>query len=349
MQWYYLLQGQRQGPVDDAGLELLVRQGIVQDDTLVWRDGLMEWQAYGAVKPKPAPPPRPEPPLPRPEPSLSLPEPVQSRPEPFQSRPEPFQPRPEPAQSRPEPRPEAPLPHAAAGGFGSAGYGAPPGAQPAAGHLNAPPLANAPSPGAPAIGGKGSRGMFFFYPVLEALNDGRIIRKSVIVVLKVLAVLIALGGVLAALTVLTTSLRGTGGMALGGILFAILLLGTAACVGQIYWYRAGSVAALEHSKNTVIPIFAILSRAGGEAAATGLAGVGLGACLFLWLSPEGAGGVLQGVPFMAQIPTEGGFLTGILVLVYLALLGFLALIFGYLWAECIMLLVDIERNTHKGV
>lgn len=189
----------------------------------------------------------------------------------------------------------------------------------------------------------------FFYPVLEALNDGRIIRKSVTVVLKVLAVLIALGGVLAALTVLTTALRGTGGMALGGILFALLLLGTAACVGQIYWYRAGSVAALEHSKNTVIPIFAILSRAGGEAAATGLGGVGIGACLFLWLSPEGAGGVLQSVPFLAQVPSEGGFLTGILVLVYLALLGFAALIVGYLWAECIMLLVDIERNTRQSV
>jgi hypothetical protein len=200
-----------------------------------------------------------------------------------------------------------------------------------------------------ATAGKVSRGAFFFYPVLEALSDGRIIRKSVVLVLKILAGLTALGGVLAALTVLTTALRGSGGMALGGILFAILLLGTAACVGQIYWYRAGSVAALEHSRNTVIPIFAILSRAGGEAAATGLAGVGLGACLFLWLSPEGAGGVLQGVPLLAQMPSEGGFLTGILVLVYLALLGFGALIVGYLWAECIMLLVDIERNTRKSV
>ncbi len=377
MQWYYLVQGQRQGPVDDGALELLVRQGIVQDDTLVWRDGLVDWQAYGAVKPRPAPAPRPEPvqsrpeppqlrtepfqskpepvqskpepaqskPEPalsptesfqvRPEPPLSRPEPVQLRPEPVQLRPEPVQLRPEPVQLRPEPVQSKPEPVQS--------KPEPPLSRPEA------PLPHVPPPGAPAMAGKGSRGVFFFYPVLEALSDGRIIRKSVIVVLKVLAVLIALGGILAALTVLTTALRGTGGMALGGILFAILLLGTAACVGQIYWYRAGSVAALEHSKNTVIPIFAILSRAGGEAAATGLGGVGLGACLFLWLSPEGAGGALQAVPFMAQIPAEGGFLTGILVLVYLALLGFSALIFGYLWAECIMLLVDIERNTRKSV
>ena len=84
-------------------------------------------------------------------------------------------------------------------------------------------------------------------------------------------------------------------MALGGILFAIIILGTTACVAQIYWYRAGSVAALEHSSGyTVIPIFSILSRAGGEAAATGLGGIGVGACIFLWLSPEGSAGRVAG-------------------------------------------------------
>jgi hypothetical protein len=72
MQWYYTVQGQRQGPVDDGGLEDLVRQGAVRDDTYVWHEGLAEWQLYGAVKPKPmpaaapAPPPRPiEPPASR--------------------------------------------------------------------------------------------------------------------------------------------------------------------------------------------------------------------------------------------------------------------------------------------
>jgi hypothetical protein len=295
MQWYYLVQGQRQGPVDDAGLETLVRQGVVLDDTLVWREGLTEWHPYGTVKPPPAPAPP------------SRPEPVQTRPEPIQTRPEP-----------------ASLPHPSSTS-GPAGYAAPPPARKGSAH-----------------------GKFFFFPVLDALNDGQVIRKSVVVCLKVAAVLVALGGLLTALTILTSAFHGSGGAALGGILFAILMVGTAACVGQIYWYRAASVAALEHSRNTVIPIFAILSRAGGEAVATGFAGIGVGACLFLWLSPEGAPSVLQGVPFLAQVPAEGGFLAGLLVLVYLAALGFAALILGYLWAECLMLLVDIERNTRTS-
>jgi hypothetical protein len=212
-----------------------------------------------------------------------------------------------------------------------------------------PPASFSP-PAGPAPGRTGSRGAFFFYPVLDAFADGRVIRKCVIVGLKVAAVLIALAGLLGAVSVLTGALRGTGGMALGGILFALIILGTTACVAQIYWYRAGTVAALEHSSGyTVIPIFSILSRAGGEAAATGLGGIGVGACIFLWLSPEGSLSTLQDVPYLASLASAGGFLGGIAVLVYMAALGFSALIFGYLWAECIMLLLDIERNTRKNV
>ena len=306
MQWYYLLNGERQGPVDDAGLDALVRQGTVKDDTLVWRDGLSEWHPYGAVKPKPpapAPaPPRPEPP--RPEPAPVRAEPVTPRQE--MPRPEPAPPRPEPS----EPRPQA----------------------------YAPPMP------APAAAG-GSHRAFFFYPVLEALNDGRVIRKIVIICLKVGAVLIALGGLLMALTVLTAGLKGSGGSALGGILFALILLVTAACVAQIYWYRAGSVSKLAYSpRNTVIAVFAILSRTGGEAAATGFSGLGIGACLFLWLASDVPLSFLPAVPYLGQAET-GGFLGGLFILIYLVLLGFGALILGYMWSEWIMLMVDIERNT----
>lgn len=199
-----------------------------------------------------------------------------------------------------------------------------------------------------ASAGSRTKGAFFFYPVLAALNDGRSIRNCVIVGLKVAAVLVALGGVLAALTIITSAFHGSGGAALGGILFAILILGTAACVGQVYWYRSASVAALESSRNTVIPIFSILSRAGGEATATACAGIGVGGCLFLWLSPDIAAGTLQALPFLGQIPAGSGFLGGIILLVYLAVLGFSALILGYFWSEFIMLLVDIERNTRKN-
>jgi len=51
MKWYYVENGQQAGPVDDAQLADLWQQGRLTADTLVWREGLAEWQPYRAVSP----------------------------------------------------------------------------------------------------------------------------------------------------------------------------------------------------------------------------------------------------------------------------------------------------------
>jgi len=57
MNWFYASGGQQMGPVDEAALDDLVRQGVVRDDTLVWRQGLPGWQPHGTARPRPAAPP----------------------------------------------------------------------------------------------------------------------------------------------------------------------------------------------------------------------------------------------------------------------------------------------------
>jgi uncharacterized RDD family membrane protein YckC len=63
MTWYYAERGQQKGPVDDAALEELARQGVVRDDTLVWKAGMPNWQPHAAVRgprvASPAPVPAP--------------------------------------------------------------------------------------------------------------------------------------------------------------------------------------------------------------------------------------------------------------------------------------------------
>lgn len=44
MNWYYAVGGQQQGPVDEAQLDALLQSGQINQDTLVWRDGLANWQ-----------------------------------------------------------------------------------------------------------------------------------------------------------------------------------------------------------------------------------------------------------------------------------------------------------------
>jgi uncharacterized RDD family membrane protein YckC len=51
MNWYYLDEGKQSGPVDDDQLGGLVRAGKVQLDTLVWAEGMENWQPYGEVRP----------------------------------------------------------------------------------------------------------------------------------------------------------------------------------------------------------------------------------------------------------------------------------------------------------
>ncbi len=50
MNWYYVDNGQQAGPVDDAQLEEMQRLGKIQPDTLIWSEGMANWQAFGQVK-----------------------------------------------------------------------------------------------------------------------------------------------------------------------------------------------------------------------------------------------------------------------------------------------------------
>lgn len=41
--WYYCRNGQQFGPISEAGLKTLVRNGDMDDCTLVWRKGMGNW------------------------------------------------------------------------------------------------------------------------------------------------------------------------------------------------------------------------------------------------------------------------------------------------------------------
>ena len=51
MNWYYVENGQQAGPIDDAQLEALVRSGKIQANTLVWHEGMADWQPFHYVQP----------------------------------------------------------------------------------------------------------------------------------------------------------------------------------------------------------------------------------------------------------------------------------------------------------
>jgi hypothetical protein len=43
MNWYYALGEKRQGPISDADLEALLAAGTINEETLVWKEGMAHW------------------------------------------------------------------------------------------------------------------------------------------------------------------------------------------------------------------------------------------------------------------------------------------------------------------
>ncbi len=62
-QWYYADQGQQRGPVGELELIEMRRLGSVNDNTLVWREGMAEWKRFAVCLEAPtdriSPPPSP--------------------------------------------------------------------------------------------------------------------------------------------------------------------------------------------------------------------------------------------------------------------------------------------------
>lgn len=66
MKWFYA-QGQQQiGPVEDQEFERLIGIGVIRPETLVWSEGMANWQNLASVRKPAAPPPTPAAVIPEP-------------------------------------------------------------------------------------------------------------------------------------------------------------------------------------------------------------------------------------------------------------------------------------------
>jgi uncharacterized RDD family membrane protein YckC len=54
MSWYYGVDGQRQGPVEEAALETLELSGAIEWSTPIWRQGMAAWKPFGEIFRRPS-------------------------------------------------------------------------------------------------------------------------------------------------------------------------------------------------------------------------------------------------------------------------------------------------------
>ncbi len=57
MEWYYVLNGEQVGPVSTADLTQLKNQGFLDEASLLWREGMADWQTMGQLASEFLPPP----------------------------------------------------------------------------------------------------------------------------------------------------------------------------------------------------------------------------------------------------------------------------------------------------
>jgi len=243
-------------------------------------------------------------------------------------------------------------------GTQSVGSGQPSGTGHAPGQYSSPnhygSSYQAPGPGAPTPSGMGpvrkpKMNPLLVLPVfrwlLGALENGKVIRTGVALVLRILAGAIVLGGVILLVGTLKMAFDLPGAATLGGIVAAALVGATSFAMFQILLYRAKSVSNLGDSEFSVMPIFSYLFRATGECYAAFSVGMGVTGCIFAWftgISPTRILPVLPGVP---GIGPQNSFVFGLAFLGLMLLLAFLVLVSFYFCAELVLVMADISRNV----
>jgi len=192
-------------------------------------------------------------------------------------------------------------------------------------------------------------------PFFHALSDGKLIRLTVAWVLRILAIITALIGLLGFIAIVGFAFKAseggmgtrTAGILIGGVLLALFALAWGYLSAGILVFRANSVEQLGDSHFTVLSILSLLFRLNGELMFVLYSLLGIGGCLFVWFtdfSPFSELGMLgEEIPFASHAGT--GFLGGIEFAIVFVLIAFAGIVFSYALAELSVVLVEIALNT----
>lgn len=198
--------------------------------------------------------------------------------------------------------------------------------------------------------------------VWRQFTQGRYLRAAFLWVLRIVDILIALGG-LALWIVLWIQLFRfpTLRLLVGGVIDLVLYVGALYAIVHTVWFRAGDIASLPERDLPAFDVTSIASRLVGEVAAIVLAYTGIAGAILIWASGRALGelmpgflrpmgrlgpGAFEGLPgafLTASAP--GVFLTGLGILVLNALRAIFVLLFFYALAEGFTILAGLWRST----
>lgn len=190
-------------------------------------------------------------------------------------------------------------------------------------------------------------------PVLDALTDGRVIRRYVAVGLSGLAWAVLAGGVLGTIVILKASFTDAlpAEATIGGVLWALIFSATVWVMAQVTLYHAREVRRLPEDRFVVIPIASIMLRLIGENLATWCLAFGLAAFLLVVVAGQYAQFLMNATEILPGLSgiSGSGLFSAAWVLVTSLATGFGVLLVFYFCAELVLVAADAANHLRQLV
>jgi hypothetical protein len=186
----------------------------------------------------------------------------------------------------------------------------------------------------------------FMKPVLQLISVGHFFRKAFAVFLQILAVVIAIVGLVKWVGIWKSIVGQDTSLILGIIIFQLFFVIAVYMVVHTIFIRAGDIAALPDADYTVIPIVSISLKLCGEIYACFSAVVAIAGGILIWFVGGNAFYFIQksGI-FMSGFGYGSDFLGGLAFIVGGWLVSFIVLVVFYFFAEMVVVITDIAKNA----
>lgn len=182
--------------------------------------------------------------------------------------------------------------------------------------------------------------------VLRALSDGEVLKRIAAIIVRVLAVMIALGSLVLFIEGWKFVSSLTGAAILGGTVFQLMFAVCVYAILHTMWLRARDIRQLAPASYSAIPIVAVSLRMAGEVYACVACILGIGEGLCLWLAGAATDPLLKTFNSILPLARLGdtAFVQGAMLMLDGTLLAFATLIVFYLASELISLAAEAAAN-----
>lgn len=188
--------------------------------------------------------------------------------------------------------------------------------------------------------------VFFMGPFIRNFSKYEIFRKVFSTVLRVIAVLTAVGGFVVWVLMWKLVFEIPSAGVAGGIIFQLFFLVAIYMVVHAVFLRAKHISDLPRGEYPIIPVISLFLKLLGEAYAAFTAAIAVGGGILIWFAGGYGLELLENVS--RYVPRyEGGttFLSGILFLLMGIIFAFFILVSFYFVSQLLVVFVDIAKNT----